>query len=79
VIFIPAILAESAISSAEFTNLEDAFNFELNRSGKNGAQFEGGWTSEKYDALEKWVDEHPDKLKMSRAEFSALLEKRKHQ
>jgi regulator of RNase E activity RraA len=79
VIFIPAILAESAISSAEFTNLEDAFNFELNRSGKNGAQFEGGWTPEKYDALAKWVDEHPDKLKMSRAEFSALLEKRKHQ
>src|SRR6185437_1007503 len=55
VIFIPAILAEAAISSAEFTNLEDAFNFELNRSGKNGAEFEGG-TPEKYDALAKWVD-----------------------
>jgi len=78
-IFIPAILAESAISSAEFTNLEDAFNFELNRSGKNGAQFEGGWTPEKYAALAKWIDAHPEKLKMSRAEFSALLEKRKHQ
>jgi regulator of RNase E activity RraA len=42
VIFIPAILAEQAIASAEFTNLEDAFNFELNRLGKNGAEFEGG-------------------------------------
>jgi hypothetical protein len=79
VIFIPAILAEAAISSAEFTNLEDAFNFELNRSGKNGAQFEGGWTPEKYDALAKWVDDHPDKLKMPRGEFSTLLEKKKHQ
>jgi 4-hydroxy-4-methyl-2-oxoglutarate aldolase len=79
VIFIPAILAEAAISSAEFTNLEDAFNFELNRSGKNGAQFEGGWTPEKYNALGKWVDAHPEKLKMSRAEFSALLEKKKRQ
>jgi len=77
VIFIPAILAEAAISSAEFTNLQDEFNFELNRSGKNGAEFEGGWTPQKYDALAKWVDAHPEKLKMPRAEFNAILEKRK--
>jgi 4-hydroxy-4-methyl-2-oxoglutarate aldolase len=79
VIFIPAILAEAAVSSAEFTNLEDAFNFELNRSGKNGGEFEGGWTPDKYDALARWVDAHPEKLKMTRAEFSALLERKKHE
>jgi 4-hydroxy-4-methyl-2-oxoglutarate aldolase len=79
VIFIPAILAEAAVSSAEFTNLEDAFNFELNRSGKNGGEFEGGWTPDKYDALARWVDAHPEKLKMPRAEFSALLERKKHE
>jgi regulator of RNase E activity RraA len=79
VIFIPAILAEAAISSAEFTNLEDAFNFELNRSGKNGGEFEGGWTRAKYDALAKWIDTHPEKLKMPRAEFNALLEKKRDQ
>ncbi|MDT7815087.1 MAG: 4-hydroxy-4-methyl-2-oxoglutarate aldolase, partial [Acidobacteriaceae bacterium] len=78
VIFVPAIVAEAAISTAEFTNLEDAFNFELNRSGKNGGEFEGGWTPDKYDALARWIDAHPEKLKMSRAEFSALLEKKKH-
>jgi regulator of RNase E activity RraA len=78
VIFIPAILAEAAISSAEFTNLEDAFNFELNRSGTNGGEFEGGWTPAKYDALAKWIDAHPEKLKMPRTEFNALLEKKKH-
>ncbi|MDQ2833367.1 MAG: RraA family protein [Acidobacteriota bacterium] len=77
VLFIPAILAEKAISSAEFTNLEDAFNFELNSGGKNGAEFEGGWTPKKYDALAKWVDAHPDKLKMSRGEFNEIMEKRK--
>jgi 4-hydroxy-4-methyl-2-oxoglutarate aldolase len=77
VIFIPAILAEGAISSAEFTNLEDAFNFELNSSGKNGGEFEGGWTPQKYDALAKWIDAHPEKLKMPRAEFNAILEKKK--
>jgi regulator of RNase E activity RraA len=78
VIFIPAILAEAAVSSAEFTNLEDAFNFELNGSGKNGGEFEGGWTPDKYDALARWVDAHPEKLKMPRAEFSTLLERKKH-
>ena len=79
VIFIPAILAEAAISSAEFTNLEDAFNFELNSSGKNGGEFEGGWTPAKYDALAKWIDAHPEKLKMPRSEFDALIERKKHQ
>jgi regulator of RNase E activity RraA len=75
VIFIPAILAEASISSAEFTNLKDAFNFELNRQGKNGAEFEGGWTAAKYAALGKWIDSHPDMLKMPRAEFDDLLAK----
>ena len=77
VIFIPAILAEEAIASAEFTNLEDAFNFELNRSGKNGGEFEGGWTPKKYDAFAAWINQHPDKLKMTHAEFDGILAKRK--
>jgi 4-hydroxy-4-methyl-2-oxoglutarate aldolase len=77
VIFIPAVLAEEAISSAEFTNLQDEFNFELNRSGKNGGEFEGGWTAKKYDAFTKWIDAHTEKLKMSRTEFNSILEKRR--
>ena len=76
VIFIPAHMAEAAISSAEFTALEDAFNFELNREGKNGAEFEGGWTPQKYAGLAKWIDAHPDKLKMDRSEFDAILAQR---
>ena len=77
VIFIPAILAEEAISRAEFTNLQDAFNFDLNRSGKNGGEFEGGWTPAKYDAFAKWIDEHPDRLKMPRSEFDSLWKQKK--
>ncbi len=73
VLFIPAILAEQAISAAEFTNLKDAFNFELNQQGKNGAQFEGGWNAAKYQAFVKWVDAHPDRLKMPRSEFDKLV------
>jgi len=73
VLFIPALLAEKAIDSAEFTKLKDTFNFELNKEGKNGAEFEGGWTPAKYAALSKWVDAHPDVLKMPRAEFDAMV------
>jgi regulator of RNase E activity RraA len=75
VLFVPAILAEEAISHAEFTGLTDDFNFDLNKSGANGAQFEGGWTRAKYEAFAKWIDAHPEKLKMERAEFDELLKK----
>jgi len=77
VLFIPAILAEEAISTAEFTGLKDDYNFELNREGKNGAEFEGGWTVAKYDGLAKWIDAHPEKLKMARSEFDAMVAKGK--
>jgi 4-hydroxy-4-methyl-2-oxoglutarate aldolase len=73
VIFIPSIVAEAAISKAEFTNLMDDYNFELNREGKNGAEFEGGWTPAKFQGLSKYIDAHPEKLKMPRSEFDALL------
>jgi 4-hydroxy-4-methyl-2-oxoglutarate aldolase len=74
VIFIPAALAEDAISTAEFTNLTDAYNFMLNQEGKNGAQFEGGWNEQKYNAFKQWIDANPDKLTMPRAEFDQLLQ-----
>lgn len=73
VIFIPAMLAEQAISRAEFTALKDAYNFQLNRKGQNGARFEGGWTAQKYDDFARWVSTHPEMLKMPRSEFDALL------
>jgi 4-hydroxy-4-methyl-2-oxoglutarate aldolase len=73
IIFIPAIMAEGAVSHAEFTNLMDAYNFELNKEGKNGAEFEGGWTPAKFQGLAKWIDAHPEMLKMPRSEFDQLL------
>jgi 4-hydroxy-4-methyl-2-oxoglutarate aldolase len=75
VIFVPAVLAETAVSTAEFTKLKDAFNFELNKQGKNGAEFEGGWTQKKYAAFGEWIKANPDKLKMPRSEFDALMAK----
>jgi 4-hydroxy-4-methyl-2-oxoglutarate aldolase len=79
VIFIPAYLAEDAVSHAEFINLQDAFNFELNRTGQNGGEFEGGWNARKYDGFVQWINANPSKLKMNRAEFDAILvEHRNH-
>lgn len=77
VVFVPAILAEDAISSAEFTELTDEYNFQLNEQAKNGGQFEGGWNAAKYDAFAKWIDAHPEKLNMPRSEFDDLLAKAK--
>jgi regulator of RNase E activity RraA len=74
VIFIPAALAATAVAKAEFTNLQDAFNFELNKAGTNGAEFEGGWNAQKFAAFKKWIDAHPDKLKMTRTEFDQLYQ-----
>src|ERR1044071_6148093 len=77
VTFIPAFLAEDAVAHAEFTKLEDAFNFDLNRRGANGAAFEGGWNGQKYEAFVQWINANPSKLKMSRAEFDAILKERR--
>jgi len=76
VIFIPAFLAEDAVSHAEFIKLEDTFNFELNRAGSNGGAFEGGWNGPKYKAFVDWINANPGKLKMSRAEFDTILKER---
>ncbi len=76
VLFVPAILAEQAISDAEFTNLMDAYNFELNREGKNGGQFEGGWNAEKFSGFKQWVEAHPDELKMPKEEFEQMYNER---
>jgi 4-hydroxy-4-methyl-2-oxoglutarate aldolase len=77
VIFVPAYLAEDAVSHAEFIKLEDAFNFDLNRRGANGGAFEGGWTPNKYEAFVQWINATPSRLKMTRAEFDAILKERR--
>lgn len=72
---IPAPLAEEAISSAEFVGLTDDYNFQLNLANKNGGSVEGGWNDAKFAGFRKYIDEHPEKLKMPRAEFDAMLKK----
>ena len=76
VIVIPAYLADDAISTSEFTRLEDAYNFELNKSGANGTTFEGGWTAAKYEGLRQYATTHPQLIKMSQAQFDRILAER---
>jgi len=54
----------------------DAYNFELNKTGKNGGQFEGGWNAQKYAGFKDWVAAHPEQLKMSQDQFAKLLAQR---
>lgn len=69
VIFVRAILAETAISSVERTRPMDEYDFLLNQEGKNRARFEGGWNAEKFAGFAQWVAAHPDKLKMAMDKF----------
>jgi len=71
---IPAQHAAAAIGRAEFTQLQDSYNFELNKTGANAGMFEGGWDQNKYEGLAKWVAANPGKLKMSKAEFDNMLQ-----
>jgi 4-hydroxy-4-methyl-2-oxoglutarate aldolase len=74
VIFIPAELAAGAINHADFSELQDHFNFKLNYEGKNGGMFEGGWTKAKMEAFHTYIHAHPEELaplEMTMAEFDA--------
>ncbi len=61
------------MATAEFTGLTDDYNFQLNLANKNGGSVEGGWDVAKFAGFRKYIDEHPEKLKMKRAEFDAML------
>ena len=82
VLVIPAALAEDAISTAEFTGLTDDYNFQLNLANKNGGSVEGAWDEKKFAGFKQYIDQHSDKLKMSRAEFdkmyNAALDRMRH-
>jgi len=73
VVFVPAQLADEIISKAEFTQLKNAYNFEMNKSGKNGTTFEGGWDAAKYQAFAAWIKQNPKLLTMSQSMFDQLL------
>ncbi|MDB5112211.1 MAG: dimethylmenaquinone methyltransferase [Mucilaginibacter sp.] len=77
VLFIPAQLAEQVVTTAEFVTLKDDFGFEMVKTGRfKTGQIDSEWTPEVKQAFYKWVDQHKDKVKMSRETIDKILEKR---
>ena len=77
VLFVPAHLAEQVVSTAEFVNLKDQFGFEVVKSGKySTGQIDSEWTDEVKAAFLKWLDQHPELGKMTRAELDKVMSKR---
>ncbi|MEJ7779785.1 MAG: RraA family protein [Daejeonella sp.] len=77
VLFVPAHLAEQVVATAEFVTLKDKFGFEMVRSGRySSGQIDSQWADPiKVDFL-KWLDQHPEEGKMTRAQLDVMMSKR---
>jgi regulator of RNase E activity RraA len=77
IIFIPAYLAEKVVQTAEIVALRDSFGHQRLKEGKyTPGQIDTRWTKEIEDDFSKWLDQNPNKLRMSRAEIDRLLKTR---
>jgi hypothetical protein len=77
VLFVPAHLAERVVSVAEFVTRKDQFGFEMVKSGKySTGQIDSEWTDDIKTAFLKWLEQHPELGKMSRAELDKIMSKR---
>jgi len=77
VVVIPPVLVEDLVLNAEFIALRDAFGIQRLREGKyTPGQIDRQWDEGiKRDFL-SWLDKHPDKLPMTRAELDAYMKDR---
>ena len=77
VLFVPAHMAEQVISTAEFVIRKDQFGFEMVRSGRyTTGQIDSQWSDEIKTDFLKWLDQHPELGKMTRAELDKMMSKR---
>lgn len=77
VLFIPAHLAEKVIATAEFIALRDEFGHAMLKSGTySTGEIDSQWTTPIKDAFLKWLNQSPNKVKMTRAQLEAFMEKR---
>jgi len=77
VLFVPAHLAELVVGTAEFVTLKDKFGVEMVRSRTyTTGQIDSQWPDEiKVDFL-KWLEQHPEEGKMTRAQLDKIMSKR---
>jgi regulator of RNase E activity RraA len=77
VLFVPAHLAEQVIATAEFVTRKDQFGFEMVKTGKyTTGQIDSDWTDDIKNAFIKWLEQHPEQGKMTRAELDKVMSKR---
>jgi regulator of RNase E activity RraA len=77
VLFIPAQLAELVISTAEFVTLKDKFGFEMVKSNRYlTGQIDSQWTEEIKMNFLKWLNQHPELGKMTKAKLDEIMNKR---
>jgi regulator of RNase E activity RraA len=77
VLFVPAHLADQVISTAEFVIRKDKFGFEMVKSNRySTGQIDSQWTDEIKNDFLKWLEQHPELGKMTRAELDKVMSKR---
>ena len=77
VLFIPAHLAEKVVATAEFIALRDDFGHAMLKSGTySTGEIDSQWTPAIREAFLKWLDQSDSKVKMTRAQLDAFMEKR---
>src|SRR3954468_14295151 len=77
VLFVPAHMAEQVIATAEFVTRKDQFGFEMVKTGKyTTGQIDSEWPEEIKTAFLKWLEQHPELGKMTKAELDKVMSKR---
>jgi len=77
VLFIPAHLAEKVVATAEFIALRDDFGHAMLKSGTySTGEIDSQWTPAIREAFLKWLGQSNSKVKMTRAQLDAFMEKR---
>ena len=77
VIFIPPHLAEEIVVQGEFISLKDEFGHICLREGRfSSGEIDAAWNDEIRQAFLVWLDDNPDKIKMTRAQLDEFFKQR---
>ena len=77
VLFVPAHMAEQVVTTAEFVIRKDKFGYEMVKTAKySTGQIDSQWTEEIKAEFLKFLDQHPELGKMTKAELDKVMSKR---
>jgi len=77
VLFIPAHLAEKVVAISEFVALRDDFSHAMLKAGTfSTGEIDSEWGNNIREAFLKWLRQHPEKGKMTRAHLDSMMQKR---